>query len=850
MRISGFISKAACRGYRPSKHVSHKGRQRPHLIARLTRERSTARFIVAPDGYGKTSVALDYAETMFSWLHVFWLNAKSPCFIRDLDGGGFAAAIREVDPEARLVIVDDLPLLDEVRAQKLSAEIDTLLAYHCEVLLSCTPSCDVFAVLQKDRVRMGVSDLLLTDEELDAMRSDEDVRRLATALVPASQRIPALVWGEKKEIADFASACFSEDLPSDLLFAAACALVLQKGSFDNLEELGPFDAQSASDVLTDYPHLGFDEDSGTFEASALDIEALFPALKNALDAVVAYSYFETRTELAQAWARMLIARGTKADRACDTIRVICPVKNRARWLVEHTRELIQCGSFFAMFHLLKSLKRGGYDAKDKISTIEAVCFRMLGDEDSAVRCAKRFAYKADASGEAREISLLILARFAPDELRKSAQKELRKIVAAFPEEVFQNPSAHEALVLAWLELEESVDSLAQEWLRLQECGTDDDVLCLVASWVFTLISRAGNDVSYDAALIAPIERFIRARLNHELAFVGFLAVSAGLSLEAAHMKGMRYADGPLPAATLLFLRQAEVLMFTQRRKYEQERREEQARRSSVDFASMSGVPSTSFARVEQRAIPTLELQLFGHLEARIGGTSVNPKLIGRKQVRVMLVLLAANQGRDLPRDSVANTMWPTRSIENARKNFYTIWCHMRQAFTLPDGSCPYLVRHNYGCRFDERYVKSDIARLGEICRQLTFGKLDFDEWRDLQLEIDHDFANDVLPFEEGSQLIEDVRDDCRNRLVDGLVTGSIRLAEAGSPEGAVWFARAAIGRIRTREDAYVALMRAQIAHKQRTAAMSTYFDCRRVLADELGIDPSPETTALYESLLD
>jgi DNA-binding SARP family transcriptional activator len=45
-------------------------------------------------------------------------------------------------------------------------------------------------------------------------------------------------------------------------------------------------------------------------------------------------------------------------------------------------------------------------------------------------------------------------------------------------------------------------------------------------------------------------------------------------------------------------------------------------------------------------------------------------------------------------------------------------------------------------------------------------------------------------------------------------------------------------------------MRAQIAYGQRTAAMMTYHVCRRVLAEELGIDPSPETTALYESLLE
>ena len=147
MRTSGYISKAACRGYRPSRHVSHQGRQRPHLIARLAKERSIARFIVAPDGYGKTCLALDYAETMFEWTHVFWFNAQSPCFIRDLDNGELVDACLSVDPDARLVVIDALPQLDTARAQQLSQAVDKLLARKVEVVVTCAPPCDLFGAL-------------------------------------------------------------------------------------------------------------------------------------------------------------------------------------------------------------------------------------------------------------------------------------------------------------------------------------------------------------------------------------------------------------------------------------------------------------------------------------------------------------------------------------------------------------------------------------------------------------------------------------------------------------------------------------------------------------------------------
>ena len=52
-----------------------------------------------------------------------------------------------------------------------------------------------------------------------------------------------------------------------------------------------------------------------------------------------------------------------------------------------------------------------------------------------------------------------------------------------------------------------------------------------------------------------------------------------------------------------------------------------------------------------------------------------------------------------------------------------------------------------------------------------------------------------------------------------------------------------------REDTYFALMKAQIAAGQRCGAIRTYFECRKFLSDELGLDPSRETKGLYDQLI-
>ena len=125
--MSTFITKAACRGRRPASLLDYNGYKRPHLVARLLKERDVPRFVVAPDGYGKTAIALEYAETVFEWSHVFWINCQSPCFIRDLDAVGIAPLCFDVDERPSLVVFDAVPLLDAQRSQRLSREIDMLL---------------------------------------------------------------------------------------------------------------------------------------------------------------------------------------------------------------------------------------------------------------------------------------------------------------------------------------------------------------------------------------------------------------------------------------------------------------------------------------------------------------------------------------------------------------------------------------------------------------------------------------------------------------------------------------------------------------------------------------------------
>jgi predicted ATPase len=71
----------------------------------------------------------------------------------------------------------------------------------------------------------------------------------------------------------------------------------------------------------------------------------------------------------------------------------------------------------------------------------------------------------------------------------------------------------------------------------------------------------------------------------------------------------------------------------------------------------------------------------------------------------------------------------------------------------------------------------------------------------------------------------------------------------GRPRDASASAELALEIDRTRESAYRRLMTAHYAAGEQDAALAAYERCRRVLADELGVDPLPETMTLHERIL-
>lgn len=860
--MPSFLAKSSCNGRRPSHLSAQRHFDRPDLITRLLRERHVARFLVAPDGFGKTSLVAEYADTVFSFEHTFWINGRSPCFLRDLDRGIIAPTLTQIDSGSFLVVVEDVPPLDAARAKALSDTFDELLERGCEVVATCTPACDAFASLQHDRMKLTPADLLLTDAEVDTVRGAADRAEHPAATVPACERVPALRWGAEAA-ASFVAGALREELPAEVVLVMTTALVLRTGTFADIEVFGPLGKEVVALLEAGYPYLGMDARHERFHTPDFPAGALAAAATGKLDALAEHSCFADRDTLVARWADALVAR-EEGERACVLVGALCSRGARATWLAARSRVLMESTCVLPAHELYGTLGKRSLSGDTVLELGEVVRLVVLGEENTALSRARRIAFDLGVSEGARAIAALVLARRAQGTTRDKALDELERIVhstegghaAAFaPNETFWRP-----LALAQLALEDDPAELEQAGTTWRARGADEGALALVTSWVIKDVFDHPHAAGAHARGAAKTDvgervgRYVRERVTQAGGErCDLFTAAAGLALERARERGTVTLPKPLGAAEVLALHRVEMELFAQRRAFERAARERSERRAeratTLPDAYLDGRYLPAPTRTNSVA-PVLTVNLFGGLDVRMGDVPVDLNRFRRHKVKTLLALLVLNRGREYPRDKLVAALWPESDLDTARKNFYSIWSMLRRTLSGGSGTCPYLVRHQNGCRLDERLLVSDVARFDAVCRMLLFGQPGSEGWAQLYAEIDDVFADDLMPSEEDNEIIVQARADCRVQLVDALVAAAERLVAADDAQEGLWFARAALKRDRTREDAYLALMRAQIAAGQRTAALETYFSCRRFLTNELGIDPSLTIVELYHSIIE
>ncbi len=863
--MSTYLVNAACKGYPPKHLAAARHRSRPDLTARLLRERQVVRFVVAPGGFGKTALILEYAQTVYGYRHVFWIDARSPCFLRDLDRAIIAETLLSADSERFLAVIEDVPLLNAQRVEALSRSFDALLDRGCEVVVTCTPLCDAFGRLQHDRLKLTARDLLLSDAELDGVRTSEEKASLPASKLPAAQRVAGIRWAPAGEARAFAQAVFCEELPSDILLAAIVALVLQEGCLADIDAFGPCGTGTVSLLAENYPYVGIDRKRDVFEAVRLPIEDLVDGMEGNMEGMVSCSRFASRDALVSRLADILVTRSS-AHRACLLMGMLGSLQARAAWLADHGCDLLDASCVLPAVELYGSLRGGLGSAASVLSADQSARLLVLGDDRCACQLARRPLGDVDAPEAARATAALVLFRGGSGDARTLALSQLAMLADDLGDGAAgrTDPLSGEIwkpLARMAVACDRSPTLAAATWCACLDAGVDCRALLLGASWILKQAISAkegggahrpdGGTPPLGDDGLARVAAYVRERGDARAPLpCGLFEAMAGVTLERACECGA--VDVPPPhAKASLAMHRVEVGLFVQRSAYERVARERADQRRGFVLTHPDSFRAEAGLRLEGETLePLLTVNLFGGLDVRIGDAPVDPRCFRRQKVKTLLALLVLNRGREFSRDALVQLLWPESTIESARKNFYGIWSLLRRALVTPAGICPYLIRQQNGLRLDGRLLVTDVAQLESLCRALQLEHPGSGGWAALLSQVNERFSDDLLPSECDNEHIMRRRVDYRNRLVDALVSASNRLIRAGDVQEGLWFARTALVRDHTREDAYTALMNAQLAVGQRTAALETYFSCRRFLADELGIDPSLETMGLYHAIIE
>lgn len=246
----------------------------------------------------------------------------------------------------------------------------------------------------------------------------------------------------------------------------------------------------------------------------------------------------------------------------------------------------------------------------------------------------------------------------------------------------------------------------------------------------------------------------------------------------------------------------------------------------------------------------LKIMTLGGVRILLNNTPVT-NLITRK-VEALLIYLACNPGEH-QREVLAEMFWDDLPAERAAGNFRNILSNLRQnldPFLLitrqtvainPEGNITIDVRElDAALKLCENHWKQYGTFSRPVITQLDEA---IGLYRGLFLE--GFYLRDSRGF-EGWSMLESER--VRTQLIDAL----IRLAAASTKRGdfsdSARYANRLLQLDSLNEEAHRLLMSSLALSGQRTAALSQYELCRKLLDDELGVEPEDETVALYDEI--
>jgi DNA-binding SARP family transcriptional activator/streptogramin lyase len=240
------------------------------------------------------------------------------------------------------------------------------------------------------------------------------------------------------------------------------------------------------------------------------------------------------------------------------------------------------------------------------------------------------------------------------------------------------------------------------------------------------------------------------------------------------------------------------------------------------------------------------------LAVEANGTRLDEQRFPGRQGRILFAYLAAQNGRPVPRDELAEMLWGDELPATWEKALRVLMTKLRALLSECGIDGTSALTSAFGCyqltlpagAWIDVHAAANALERAETA--LVAGDNDYAR---AQASTAAELARRVfLPGEDGPW-VEDRRRDLRDILVRALEC--LRDAALANEQfgDAVRYAAEITELEPFRESSYRALMQAHAAAGDPAEALRVYERCRRFLADELGAYPSPESEAVYRELL-
>jgi DNA-binding SARP family transcriptional activator len=249
---------------------------------------------------------------------------------------------------------------------------------------------------------------------------------------------------------------------------------------------------------------------------------------------------------------------------------------------------------------------------------------------------------------------------------------------------------------------------------------------------------------------------------------------------------------------------------------------------------------------------SMRVSLAGQLGVETDGRVLDATHLPGRQGRVVLAYLVAERDRPVPSDELAEALWGSTPPATWRPALRGVVSKVRdylEALGLPAAA---MLTSSSGCYRlvlpGDATVDVELAAGEAYAAERALAAGDLEGALAAATAARQVAGRPLLPGQEGSW-IEGRRAAWQEVLVRALQALVDTNLAGGRGEAAVQPASELVGLEPFRESSHLRLLRAYAAAGDRGEALRAYDRCRRLLAEELGVDPSPELETAYLELL-